>query len=232
MFNELLGWAFLKEWGIPVPDACLVNIKRSDISNDASREGARFSFFERPAIGSFYFQYAREVDNSLTALGANLGDVRKIQNRVDLLKIALFDLWMANEDRNGNNYNLLLVPEQAGKFFIHAIDQSACFNSGNVGHYPLSPLTEEDSVLSTDVCRLLYANSTALKRDGEIVLSSFRQKVALCEKAMPKILNFAPPLWGIDTLGRQKWLTQNLFNKVWLSKAESGFRDYLQLLLR
>ncbi|WP_420147440.1 HipA family kinase [Spirosoma sp.] len=231
-FNELLAWAFLKEWGIPVPDASLVTVKPEHVTAEALREGARLAFFERPVFGSIYLQHAREVDNSLTALGANRNDVLKIQNRVDLLRIALFDLWTANEDRNGNNYNLLLVPIQSGKFFIHAIDHAACFNSSNVGQYTLSPLTEEDSVLSTDFCRLLYANSTVLKRDGEIVLSSFRQKVALCAKALPKIVNFVPPLWSIDTAERHQWLIENLFDDTWLSQAEADFRHYLQLLLR
>lgn len=230
-FNELLAWAFMKEWGIPVPDASLVTVKPEHLTSDALRQGARLGFFERPAFGSFYWQYAREVDNSLTALGANRNDVIKIQNRIDLLQIALFDLWLANEDRNGNNYNLLLVPVRSGKFYIHAIDHAACFNSGNVGQYPLSPLTEEDSVLSTDVCRMLYANSPATKRDAEIVLDSFNRKVTLCMKALPKIMNFVPPSWTINTAERQQWLIQNLSDKAWLKQTEDHYRHYLQVTL-
>ncbi len=228
LFNELLAYCFLKEWDIPVPEACLVNIRPDHLTDEVRRAGGRFAFFERPVIGSLYYPYAREIDNSLTALGNNRNDLLKIQNRVDLLKIALFDMWMTNEDRNGNNYNLLLVPAQSGKFYIHAIDHSACFNSGNVGQYTPSPLTVDDSVLSTDICRLLYANSTVLKRDCEVILSSFEQKVALCKNRLPKIMNFVPPLWGLDVAQHMPWFADNLFHEDWLKKVQSDFRHYLQ----
>lgn len=231
-FNELLAWGFLKEWDIPVPNACMVTIKPEHISADALQAGARFAFFERPVFGSLYSQHSREVDNSLTALGNNHNDIRRIKNRIDLLRIALFDLWMTNEDRNGNNYNLLLVPVEPGKLFIHAIDQAACFNSGNAGQHPLSPLTEDDSVLSTDFCRTLYANSPAFKQDGEIVLATFRQKVALCAESLPKILNFVPPIWAIDIAARQHWLLENLFVTPWLTQTEEHFREYMQRFSR
>lgn len=231
-FNELLAWGFLKEWGVPVPNACLVTIRPDHISAEALQAGARLAFFDRPVFGSLYSQHSREVDNSLTALGNNQADVRRIRNRTDLLRIALFDLWMANEDRNGNNYNLLVVPVERGKLFIHAIDQAACFNSGHAGQYALLPLTEDDSVLSTDFCRTLYANSPAFKIDGEIVLASFRQKVALCAESLPKILNFVPPNWGVDLAVRQRWLLENLFAAPWLKQTEELFREYMQRFSR
>ncbi|XWW46644.1 hypothetical protein JYG30_04055 [Fibrella sp. USSR17] len=231
-FNELLAWGFLKEWGIPVPDACLVNIKPEHISDEALRAGARHAFFERPVFGSLYSQYSREVDNSLTALRNSPKDIHKVKNRIDLLRIALFDLWMTNEDRNGNNYNLLLVPVEPSKLFIHAIDQAACFNSGNAGQYPLSPLTEDDSVLSTDFCQTLYANSPAFEDDSQIVLAEFRQKIGLCNKSLPKILTFVPSSWGINIVERQRWLLENLFDDSWLRQTEEQFREYIQRFAR
>lgn len=230
-FNELLAWNFLTIWGIPVPQACLVSVRPEDITEQALQQGARLAFFDRPAFGSLYLPFAREIDNSLTALGANRTDVLKIKNRVDLLKIALFDLWMANEDRNGNNYNLLLVPIQSGKFYIHAIDHAACFNSGNAGQYPLTPLTQEDSVLSTDVCRLLYAHSAVGERESELVLASFRQLITRCRNALPQILALVPQSWGINVDDRQSWLIQNLFSEPWLNQTEADFREYVQLFL-
>ncbi|AQG81572.1 hypothetical protein AWR27_21015 [Spirosoma montaniterrae] len=228
LFNELLAWCFLKEWNIPVPEACFISVRSEHITAEAMQAGGRLAYFERPVIGSLYYQHGREIDNSLTALGNNSNDLRKIQNRVDLLKIALFDLWMTNEDRNGNNYNLLLIPIKSGKFYLHAIDHASCFNSGNVGQYSLSGLTAEDSVLSTDICRLLYANSTVKKRDSEIVLELFRQNVAACKKRLPKFLKFVPLSWGINTTECESWLIDNLFADDWLKSVESDFRHYLQ----
>jgi hypothetical protein len=40
----------------------------------------------------------------------NLKNVKQIVNKEDLLKIAFFDLWTANEDRNWNNFNILTNP--------------------------------------------------------------------------------------------------------------------------
>ena len=55
--------------------------------------------------------------------------------------IALFDFWMANEDRNANNYNLMY--DVNAHLFV-PIDYGCVFNTATYD-YSLSQLTETDS---------------------------------------------------------------------------------------
>ncbi|TDB69142.1 HipA family kinase [Arundinibacter roseus] len=221
-FKELIAWAFLNQWGLSVPEAALISVKRDHVSDVALKEGARYNYFERPIFGSLYLPSANEINNLTYA---------QPDNRIDLLKIALFDLWLANEDRNHNNYNLLLVSQSNGKKMIHPIDHGLCFNSTSIGVGSLSVLTEDESLLSSNYCKTLYANSNVVARDCETVLDSFRKNVRLCKKTLPEILNFVPPPWRIDSQEVQSWMDENLFSEKWLSSTQNTFRQYVQLYL-
>jgi hypothetical protein len=220
--KELIAWAFLTKWGLSVPEACLINIRRDHVSDVVLVEGGRYEFFDRPVFGSLHLPSANEINNLTFA---------KPHNRIDLLGIALFDLWLANEDRNHNNYNLLLVSRANGKKIIHAIDHGSCFNSSQIGIDPLSPLTEDESLLSSAFCKRLYANSNVVARDCALVLASFRKNVSLCKKSLPEIMNFVPPVWGINTQEVSRWLDENLFKESWMRLTENTFREYAQLYL-
>ncbi|MBU1820766.1 MAG: hypothetical protein KKG00_04535 [Bacteroidetes bacterium] len=219
--KELIAWAFLNKWGVSVPEACLISVRRDHVSDVALGVGARYDYFERPVFGSLYLPSV-EINNLTYA---------KPHNRIDLLTIALFDLWLANEDRNHNNYNLLLVPQPNGKKIIYPIDHGSCFNSSRIGTDKLEVLTEDNSLISTDFCKKVYANSNVVARDCEIVLASFRKNVRLCKKSLPEIMNFVPPAWRINAQEVQSWLDENLFTERWLNLTESTFREYVQLYL-
>lgn len=118
LLNEFLASEFLRLWDVPTPETCFVRVKSDHVPREVWPEGARPPLFEKECFGSKYLPSAIEVSDSLTTLATVPGDARKIKNRADFLKIAIFDLWMANEDRTGNNYNLLLVPHEPSDFFL------------------------------------------------------------------------------------------------------------------
>ncbi len=53
-------------------------------------------------------------------------EFNKLQNPADLIRIAIFDLWVDNADRHTENYNLLVSMEN-GKLKIIAIDHAFTF---------------------------------------------------------------------------------------------------------
>src|SRR5690348_4904939 len=91
--------------------------------------------FDKPCFGLMYDVEAGEASNIYLGLKGNSYELNKYPERFDLLKIALFDLWLANNDRNHNNYNLLL---KDGRFV--PIDHSEIFDGSSLGR-KLSQLT-------------------------------------------------------------------------------------------
>jgi hypothetical protein len=55
---------------------------------------------------------------------------KNLRNSMDLFWIAVFDIWIANEDRNANNYNLLMVEANEDFSIIpidHEMELQVCF---------------------------------------------------------------------------------------------------------
>ena len=106
LFNELLASEFAKLWQINIPETALVQIDYDKhIIPFNNKKGLERRFFERECFGSRFLDNAFDVNKTLLV---NKDIVQRIKNKEDFLKIALFDIWLANEDRNAGNYNLLL----------------------------------------------------------------------------------------------------------------------------
>src|SRR5690606_8064586 len=136
---------FLPLWNINTPPISFITVAEEHIP-DSDRNILQPRFFKKHCFGSQYLQHAKEMDHTFTTLKGSPYDLRKIANKSDFLKIGLFDIWMCNEDRNHNNFNLLIYPEPDGKSRFYAIDHTACFNTGNL-HREIAPLTQDDSIL-------------------------------------------------------------------------------------
>lgn len=66
-----------------------------------------------------------------------------IDSLEQLMQIALFDFWIANEDRNANNANLMY---DVGRSQLVSIDYGCILNTATF-EYPLSQLTTTDTIL-------------------------------------------------------------------------------------
>lgn len=231
LLKEYLASCFLRRWQVPTPEIAFVWVKPEHVPEQHQRT-VKAQLLTKPCFGSKYDAQTIEVNQSLVALGNDAAEVRKIQNRLDLLRIGLFDLWLANDDRKQDNYNLLLVPNEPSKFYLHAIDHSACFHNGGVGEYTLNPLTPEESVLTSDVCRLLYTRSTVIHKQVDTALNRFRADVKKCADSLPEILKFVPPEWQVNAKSIQEILQDAVFQDDWLKQVQTTFREYLQLTFR
>ena len=117
LYNEFIAAEFLEHWGLNKPDHRIVNINEEHILEGVKSTRIQVRYFTRPCFGSKHELYAKEIDPSFPNLDINRKILNAIENKFDLLKIGLFDLWLANEDRNHNNYNLLLNPTDSGYCF-------------------------------------------------------------------------------------------------------------------
>ncbi len=100
---EMIGTALLTEAGIYCPEQSLVHIPSAIISKNVRY--ARY-YQNCTAWGS------KEIPSaSLLSELDLINDKRsfnKLENPEDILRIAIFDLWVENADRHSGNYNMLL----------------------------------------------------------------------------------------------------------------------------
>lgn len=225
---EYLGYSFAAIWNIPIPQAKLVNILQEHIPDHILGNGIQRRSFEIPTIGSLNYPESKEMDKTLIASWqARKAQLRKIQNKEDFLKIGLFDLWLSNEDRNHNNFNLLIQPTDRGAQ-VMAIDHEKCFNSGIIDpNRPIYQLTGDESILTTEIIPLLFRQGIELDTIIDSILDEFPVLVAECQAQMAQLMQHIPPSWGINTERLEEFLNNNIFAQEWIDETSPNFRQYI-----
>lgn len=119
---ELICHFLLKKLNIPTPDIALVVVEKD--TYDIKKLSANKRYI-KPGITCFA---SKEALNTILVTGIQSVDgkthIRKFENIYDLLKIAMFDLWVDNDDRgrgDKENYNLLLQSIQVKTDGVDAI---------------------------------------------------------------------------------------------------------------
>lgn len=110
---EIVCQFLLKRLQIPTPDIALVEIEKDTYEPKKLHKNKRYV---HPGITCFG---SKEAFNTVLVSGiqsiSKKSHANKFENIYDLLKIAMFDLWIENDDRGRGareNYNLLLQPIQ------------------------------------------------------------------------------------------------------------------------
>ncbi|MCP4051632.1 MAG: hypothetical protein GY739_00980 [Mesoflavibacter sp.] len=151
----------------------------------------------------------------------------KISDKADFLKIALFDIWTANEDRNYNNFNLLLYVSPEKINFFYAIDHVNIFNSTFLD-YGIAELTEDDSIIKTDIAKILFGKDRKLTDIVDNLVEMLYICTKECENKLDNILGLVPDSWNIDKVLIKKRIINNLFSDDWKNQCESNFREFIQ----
>ena len=228
LFNELLASEFAKLWHINIPECALVEIDYDrHIVPFGDKKGLERRFFERECFGSRFLNNALDVNQSVF-VDKNI--VRRIKNKEDFLKIALFDIWLANEDRNAGNYNLLLQSVKGGYMLLYIIDNTDIFNSSMAYTQGIVEITEDDSVLKSDLATLLFKKDTSITEKINSLLENFPIFVKECKDRLPYILAQLPKKWCIDVDNYQNKIN-DIFLDNWLRICEQLFRTYIQTFI-
>lgn len=227
LFNEFLSAEFAKLWGINIPENALIEIDYDKhIKNFSNKRGLERKFFDKDCFGSLHLKDSLEVNDSF------LNDksfVRKIRNKDVFLKIALFDIWLSNEDRNSGNYNLLLNTEKGGYTLLYVIDHADIFNSSMayINQNEIEILTEEDTILNSKLSTLLLSNETQIAQKVDDLLRDFRTFVDVCKNNLSDILSQVPVNWKIN-LQQYQSKVEDAFSEKWLDICDDKFRYYVQ----
>lgn len=227
LFNEYLAVAFLKLWSIPVPNACFINVNPEHIYNFAIENGLQPAWFRRTCFGSYYLKFAKELDENFGLL------ISKAKLKFDIFEffnIVLFDIWVANEDRNVPNPNLLVEADGVNwKFF--PIDHELIFNSSS--GQPLEQINENDTILAHDLFKSLLRWRKV--RHREIIaklLNGYEAKIARCKEKIEVILEIVPDDWQIDIRQKREFLENNIFADTWITETKSNFKSLYNKLIK
>jgi hypothetical protein len=207
---ELVGSLMAKAWQLNTPDIALVKIKpshweRVNLSHSLSA----------PSLGCRWLDGVIDITPSTYAKVPASAEIL-----YQLMKIALFDFWMANEDRNANNANLMydVVNDQ----FV-SIDYGCIFNTATF-ECTLSQLTSSDTILWSDVFAHLaqgierYVFKQLTERLNKEYYSSLQQCGLVCIEVIENI----PQEWNVpQTLIKDK--INQLFDEKWLAGVWNNF---------
>ncbi len=211
---EFIGAKLAMAWHLFTPDIALVNIRpahweRMNLSHSLSA----------PSIG---FRWLDGVVDITPSTYAKVPATKKTLDQ--LLKIALFDFWIANEDRNANNANLMYDVARAQ---LVSIDYGCIFNTATFDS-PISQLTSTDTILWSDLFKHLIQNidrktvfalANSLKADYEECLRQSKDIIT-------EVLAEMPPEWKVTTETVSEKLRQ-LFDEHWTAEVWNNFTDCL-----
>lgn len=211
---ELIGAQMALSWQIDTPDFAFVHIHQRHWN------GRQISYnISAPAIGS------RRIEGVVDITPSTCRQVNTYEKQLrQLIKIALFDFWIANEDRNANNANLLydVVQEK-----IVSIDYGCILNTATFD-FPLSQLTTTDTILCSDLFHHLSQGKNLTVIDT--IKSELKNDYKVCLKRSllqaKTILTYLPKEWNVSLKVVEEKLKQ-LFDEQWQSETWNNFVDCL-----
>lgn len=121
---EMICTYLLQKLKIPVPDQAFVTIAEHSYVKNQLIVNKRYT---KPGVIAWGSKQILQTDlvKEIEQIQSKK-DFNKIANPEDLIKIAIFDIWVDNMDRHGGNYNLLLKLNES-KLNIIAIDHAFAF---------------------------------------------------------------------------------------------------------
>lgn len=211
---ELVGAKLSVGWLLGCPKVDFVSVKRAHVPDNVSPH-----YFSLPCIGSEFLQGVVDITPTSCHRVPATDDML-----IQLLKIALFDFWMANEDRNANNANLMYDIQNER---LVPIDNGCILNTATF-EYPLSQLTSTDSILSADI----FAHLTQSKSQDEVMSllpmlqAYFFESLERSRKMVEEIIADIPEQWRIPLSIIQTKLDE-LFTESWTTAIWENFIECL-----
>lgn len=220
LFNEFIASKFLFISGIAAPEFSLVNVS----THHTAVTNLPYSYFDIPCFGSKKLDNVQEADSFLAELAFSSAEYDNA--RISFLDIALFDIWLSNEDRTQNNYNLLF--DYVNNIFV-PIDHVQIFSGNNLDKEPVL-ITFDESIINSMLfakifSRILQTNIQNLRSD---TTTKFQLNCHKCHENLPGILQDLTPEWRLD----KEYLAARmsyLFTDEWISGCINTFNEFLQI---
>lgn len=212
---EFIGAVFAESWGIGTPPFSFVKILPAHWASVTTSHSSSV-----PAIG--FRKLESVIDITPTTYKQVMANADTLYQ---LLKIALFDFWIANEDRTCNNANLLYDIENSR---LISIDYGGILNNVTFD-FPMSQLTETDSILVADVfAHIVKSVSTRqLSKAVEQLQKDYLQCINR-SKRQSALLSQMPKEWAVPTVKIENKV-EELFSEPWVKASYENFVECLKL---
>ena len=209
---ELTGSKMAEAWKIETPSTAFIKIEPVHWAGIHTPHN-----LTAPAWGY------QKLDNVVDITPTTCNIVKKTPELIkQLLKIALFDFWIANEDRTYNNANLLYnITEEK----LVSIDYGGILNTSTF-EYPLSQLTMTDTILYADLFRHLAKNKekNGILNMAKEIRNDYDTCIKNCKQEIKIILNTIPCEWNVPKtiveLKLNQLIDSNWIEAVWLNCLE------------
>ena len=226
LFSEVIGSSFAQLWDLKTPEISFVNVLAEHLPNEYLNI-VQPAFFNKPCFGSLYIEESQVVDKTLLPSFRNSTFRSKIVNKADLLKIALFDIWLANEDRHHGNSNLLLDQTMNNEYYFNVFDHGAIFNSNALIH-GMQLISDNESIICSDLAQILFSKGKTLTKNVDNIVKDFYLCTLKCEAQLSNILVDIPPQWRLNVQNLELLMRNNLFSQNWKNDCENHFRSLIQ----
>ncbi|SHG81897.1 hypothetical protein SAMN05444372_11075 [Flavobacterium micromati] len=204
---EIVSHYLLKVLNIPTPDIALVKISEGTLDKSKIIKNRRLCV-NHICFGSKGIDPSEELTEFETC--SSKRDYNRILNQEDVVKIALFDLWINNVDRGrfinpGFNYNLLTV-RSGNKRKILAFDHAFVFGGvEQIGVFNSKmPFINQDKFHDSD-----FYKSFISYMDEEEIIKIVENFIPLLKISHKEVIDAAiyqlPDIWK---------LTPNLANRI------------------
>ncbi len=232
LINEILCNYFFQCWDIPVPEQALiifdnVLIKQYiDEGNSINKKYIDLKFNNHCFYGTKFLQSATEIDLYNIFL-KNKHDYNKYYNPIDLIKIGVFDKWIANMDRRPDNPNILMETYK-GMFRFIPIDNTqafACQHSYKSLNKAVMETSNNKSILSTPITKSIskFANSKIYSNLAYEINSNIDKSIQHIDTIFENI----PAGFGLSKDGKKR-IKEILSDKVRNKKISNYYIDYLK----
>lgn len=211
---ELIGICMSDAWHLSSPNVAFVRIKPS-----------HWAGMMVPHVVSAPLFGSKRMDGviDITPSTYNIVEPRD-KTILQLMKIALFDFWIANEDRNGNNANLLY---EVSHGTLVPIDYGCILNTATFD-MPMSHLTMTDTILCSDLSWHLLKGVDVVEMDT--ILEEMHQYYITClnrsRNQVEKTIEYLPCEWKVSKDIVEVKLLQ-LFAERWVEEVWNNFVEYL-----
>lgn len=233
LINEIICNYFLKIWELKTVEPCLIKIPQVVYDEFIKSNGNidkrynNFDFDKYIFFGTPFIENSTELETYNTVL-KNKPEFKKFDSPLDLIKIGIFDFWIANMDRRGSNPNILLTTNDNDKFVFLPIDhtQAFAYQSNYKGlNISLMESGQQKSLLSTPISKsiLKFANNNIITNLDADIIHYIDETIT----GMDFVFSQVPSSFGLSKAGKLK-IKQILSDKDRNIKISKLYLNYLK----
>ncbi len=197
LINEWLGAALARHLGICVPDWEAVELLSDSFDPDVIQPRGRILTLGLCFGSCNVHPMVDFSDQTINLRSKPIFD--QITNPEDFIRIAIFDLWIANGDRNSNNYNLIMK-RGLDELTFFAIDHSFMFEDLEFPtiHREIDSFQDEiGSLFGTEAYRKLL-KKIGLQRARNVGTGFLNQIDNLTDGVLNGIIDTIPAEWKLS----------------------------------